>query len=60
MVKYRWNHKKRKKRNKMAYVKNYNPGQIKLDLPSANYIYEMPLFIFLGGWITDWINNNIK
>ncbi len=46
MVKYRWNHKKTKKENEMAYVKNYNPGQIKLDLPSANHIYELPLFSF--------------
>ena len=30
----------------MAYVKNYNPGHIRLDLPSANYIYELPLFSF--------------
>lgn len=30
----------------MAYVKNFNPGQILLDLPSANHIYELPLLSF--------------
>ena len=30
----------------MAHVKNYNPGHIRLDLPSANYIYELPLFAY--------------
>ena len=27
----------------MAYVKNHNPGKITMDLPKANYIYELPL-----------------
>ena len=30
----------------MSYVKNYNVGQIKLDLPYANYIHELPLLSF--------------
>ena len=30
----------------MSYVKNYNPGQIRMDLPTANYIYELPLLSF--------------
>ncbi|MBQ7374361.1 MAG: RHS repeat protein, partial [Clostridia bacterium] len=28
------------------YVKNYNAGQIKIDLPTANYIHELPLLSF--------------
>ena len=31
----------------MAYVKNYYPGKICMDLPSANYIYELPLLSFV-------------
>lgn len=27
----------------MAYVKNCDPGKITMDLPSSNYIYELPL-----------------
>ena len=30
----------------MSYVKNYNVGQTKLDLPYANYIHELPLLSF--------------
>ena len=30
----------------MNYVKNYNVGQIQLDLPTTNYIYELPLLSF--------------
>ena len=30
----------------MSYVKNYNPGKITMDLPTANYIYELPLLSF--------------
>ena len=30
----------------MSYVKNYNPGQIRMDLPTANYIHELPLLSF--------------
>ena len=30
----------------MYYVKNYNVGQTKLDLPYANYIHELPLLSF--------------
>ena len=30
----------------MFYVKNYNPGQIRMDLPTANYIHELPLLSF--------------
>lgn len=30
----------------MSYVKNYNVGQIKLDLPSPNYYYNLPLLSF--------------
>lgn len=30
----------------MSYVKNFNPGQIHMDLPTANYIYELPLLSF--------------
>ena len=30
----------------MSYVKNYNLGQIRMDLPTANYIYELPLLSF--------------
>ena len=30
----------------MSYVKNYDVGQIKLDLPYANYIHELPLLSF--------------
>ena len=30
----------------MSYVKKYNPGQIRMDLPTANYIYELPLLSF--------------
>ena len=27
----------------MASVKHFHPGQIRMDLPTANYIYELPL-----------------
>lgn len=30
----------------MSYVKTYNPGQIRMDLPTANYIHELPLLSF--------------
>ena len=30
----------------MSYVKNYNPGKITVDLPTANYIHELPLLSF--------------
>ena len=30
----------------MSYVKNYNVGQIQLDLPTSNYIHELPLLSF--------------
>ena len=30
----------------MAHVPKYNPGQIKLDLPTANYVYTLPLLSF--------------
>jgi len=30
----------------MSYVKKYDVGQIKLDLPTANYIHELPLLSF--------------
>ena len=30
----------------MSYVKNYNVGQTKLDLPYANYTHELPLLSF--------------
>jgi hypothetical protein len=30
----------------MAYVKSFDPGQLRLDLPSSNYYYELPLFSF--------------
>ena len=30
----------------MSYVKNYNVGQIQLDLPTSNYIHEFPLLSF--------------
>ena len=30
----------------MAYMKNYHPGTIMMDLPTANYIYELPLLAF--------------
>ena len=36
----------------MAYVKKFNPGQLRIDLPCSNYFYELPLFSFgdtLGG-----------
>ena len=29
-----------------TYVKKYGVGQIKLDLPYANYIHELPLLSF--------------
>ena len=30
----------------MSYVKNYNVGQIQLELPTSNYIHELPLLSF--------------
>ncbi len=30
----------------MSYVKNYNVGQIQLDLPTPNYFHELPLLSF--------------
>ncbi|MGM9631814.1 MAG: hypothetical protein ACI3XL_01820, partial [Eubacteriales bacterium] len=30
----------------MSYVKNYDVGQIQLDLPTSNYIHELPLLSF--------------
>ena len=30
----------------MSFVKNYDPGQIRMDLPTANYIHELPLLSF--------------
>ena len=30
----------------MSYVKNYNVGQIQLDLPTSNYMHELPLLSF--------------
>ena len=30
----------------MSYVKNLAPGQIRMDLPTANYIHELPLLSF--------------
>ena len=30
----------------MSYVKTCNPGQIRMDLPTANYVYELPLLSF--------------
>ena len=30
----------------MSYVKNYNVGQIHLDLPTPNYFHELPLLSF--------------
>ena len=29
-----------------TYIKKYDVGQIKLDLPYANYIHELPLLSF--------------
>ena len=48
----------------MSYVKNYNVGQLKLDLPTTNYIYELPLFsfsdIYGGVNLTLVYNNTLK
>lgn len=30
----------------MSYVKNYNVGEIQLDLPTSNYFHELPLLSF--------------
>ena len=30
----------------MSHVKNYNVGQIQLDLPTSNYFHELPLLTF--------------
>ncbi|MBO5323664.1 MAG: RHS repeat protein, partial [Oscillospiraceae bacterium] len=30
----------------MSLVKNYDPGKIRMDLPTSNYIYELPLLSF--------------
>ena len=30
----------------MSYAKTFNPGQLQMDLPTANYIHELPLLSF--------------
>ena len=30
----------------MSFVKNYDPGKIHMDLPTSNYIYELPILSF--------------
>ena len=44
---------KKKRGMIMAHVKTYDPGQFSLDLPTSNYLYELPLFSindFYGGF----------
>ena len=36
----------KKWRKNMSYIKNYNVGQIQLDLPTPNYFHELPLLSF--------------